>query len=302
MHPMKILVTGSSGFIGSALLSFLQSQGHEAVRLVRSTPKSGELFWDPAASRIDTAGVESFDGMIHLAGDPIAEGRWTPEKKTRMRESRVQGTTLLAETIAHLKHPPKVLVCASAIGYYGDRGDELLREESPAGTGFLPEIGQVWESSAEPAARAGIRVVHLRIGVVLSPAGGALKKMLPPFRLGIGGPLGSGKQFMSWIALDDIVGAMHHALITEGLRGPVNGVAPHPVTNAEFTKILGRMLHRPALFPVPPFALRLMFGELADEVLLASMRVEPAQLLKTGYRFQYPDLEEALRHLLLRSE
>ena len=297
---MKILVTGSSGFIGSALLPFLKNQGHEVARLVRSTPKTGELFWDPAAGRIDAAGLDDFDGVIHLAGDPIAEGRWNPEKKTRMRESRVQGTTLLAETIAHLKRPPKVLVCASAIGYYGDRGDELLREETRAGSGFLPEIGQLWESSAEPAARAGIRVVHLRIGVVLSPSGGALKKMLPPFQLGIGGPLGSGKQFMSWIALDDIVGAMHHALITESLRGPVNGVAPHPVTNAEFTKILGRVLHRPAFFPVPPFALHLMFGELADAVLLASMRVEPAKLLKTGYRFRYPDLEEALRHLLDR--
>ena len=298
---MKILITGSSGFIGSALLPFLNNQGDDVIRMVRSTPKAGELFWDPEAGRIDASGLEGFDGVIHLAGDPIAEGRWTPEKKARMRKSRTEGTGLLAETVAHLKHPPKVMVCASAIGYYGDRGDELLQENSPAGTGFLAEIGQLWEEAAEPAARAGIRVVHLRIGVVLSPAGGALKKMLPPFRLGIGGKLGSGKQFMSWIALDDIVGALHHTLITESLRGPVNGVAPHPVTNAEFTKILGRVLHRPTLFPVPPFALRLMFGELADAVLLASMRVEPSKLLQTDYRFHYPDLEQALGHLLKKA-
>lgn len=295
---MKILVTGSSGFIGSALVPFLEAQGHHVIRLVRSAPKVGEISWDPAAGRLDATALEGLDGVVHLAGDPIAEGRWNPEKKARIRESRTQGTGLLAETLAHLSRPPRVMVCASAIGYYGDRGDDLLREESPAGTGFLAEIGQLWEAAAEPAARAGIRVVHLRIGVVLSAKGGALKKMLPPFQLGIGGKLGTGKQYMSWIALDDIVGAMHHALITEILRGAVNGVAPNPVTNAEFTKTLGRVLHRPILFPVPAFALRLMFGELADEVLLASMRVEPSQLLKAGYRFRYTDLEEALKHLL----
>ncbi len=298
---MKILVSGSSGFIGSALIPFLKAQGHPVTRLVRSTPHPREVFWDPAAGRIDQSALEGFDGVIHLAGDPIATERWTLTKKAHIRESRTQGTRLLAEALARLSRPPKVMACASAIGYYGNRGDEMLREESRAGTGFLAEVGQQWEAAAEPAARAGIRVAYLRIGVVLSPKGGALKMMLPPFQLGIGGRLASGKQYMSWIALDDIIGALHHLLITDPLRGPVNGVAPHPVTNAEFTKILGRVLHRPTIFPVPAVALRLMFGELADEVLLASVRVEPAQLLRTGYRFRYKDLEEALRHLLQKA-
>ena len=301
---MKILISGSSGFVGSALVPFLTAQGHEVTRLVRAHPKPGarEIWRDPETERVNASDLEGFDAVVHLAGDPIASGRWTPEKKRRIRESRVQGTRLIAETLALISRPPRVLVSASAIGYYGDRGDEILREESPAGKGFLPEIGREWEAATQAAARKGIRVVSLRIGIVLGAGGGALQKMLPPFKLGIGGPLGSGKQYMSWIALDDVVGAIHHAIVTESLRGPANAVAPHPVTNAEFSRTLGKALRRPAVFPVPPFALRLLFGELADEALLASTRVEPVRLLGSGYRFRYPKLDGALRHVLGRRQ
>jgi hypothetical protein len=238
---------------------------------------------------------------VHLAGENIAAGRWTVEKKARIRDSRVKGTKTLCEALAQLSQPPKVLVSASAIGYYGDRGAELLWENSALGTGFLAEVCQAWEEATRPAMEKGIRVVLLRIGVVLSPAGGALAKMLLPFKLGLGGIIGSGKQYMSWIALDDVVGTIDHVLITDTLQGPVNAVAPHPVTNSEFTKTLRRVLRRPTLFPMPAFAARLAFGEMADELLLASTRVEPKRLIATEYRFRYPELEDALRHLLGRA-
>jgi len=299
---MKILVSGSTGLVGSALVSFLASGGHEVVRLVRGRLKPGvvEVPWDPQAGTIEAAKLEGLDAVVHLAGENIA-GRWTAAKKARIRSSRVEGTRLLAEALAGLKRPPKTLVCASAIGYYGDRGDEVLREDSPSGAGFLAAVCRDWEAAAHAAAEKGIRVVQLRIGVVLSPAGGALARMLTPFKLGLGGRIGPGSQFMSWIAIDDLIGAIHHALTTEPLRGPVNAVAPRAVTNREFTKTLGRVLARPTIFPMPAFAARLAFGEMADELLLASARVEPAKLVSSGYRFRTPELEAALRHLLGKS-
>lgn len=298
--PMRILVSGSTGLVGSALVPLLTSGGHEVVRLVRGAPQPGarDIHWDPDAGKLDEAALEGIDAVVHLAGESIASGRWTAAKKTRIRDSRVRGTRLLSEALARRQQPPRVLVSASAIGYYGDRGEELLTEDSPVGTGFLAEVCRDWEQATEPAAAKGIRVVNLRFGVILTPAGGALAKMLFPFRMGVGGKIGSGRQYTSWIALDDAIGAVQHALVNEAVRGPVNGVAPRPVTNLEFTKTLGRVLGRPTIFPMPAFAARLAFGEMAQELLLAGARVEPARLGQTGYRFRYPDLEGALRHLL----
>ncbi len=299
---MKILVSGASGLIGSALVPVLTASGHDVIRLVRSQPAAGEaaVRWDPEAGTLDAAGLEGLDAVVHLAGENLAEGRWTAEKKRRIRESRVKGTRLLCEALAGLARPPRVLVSASAVGYYGDRGDELLTEESPPGSGFLAAVARDWEAAAEPARRAGIRVVHPRMGPVLTPAGGVLAKMLPPFQAGLGGRVGSGRQYVSWIAVDDLLDAMLHLLATEALRGPVNMVAPRPVTNAEFAATLGRVLGRPAVLAVPAFAARLALGEMADEVLLASARVTPVRLAASGYRFRYPELEGALRHLLGR--
>lgn len=294
---MKIGVSGSTGLVGSALVPFLTTSGHQVVRLVRSKPNPGEVYWSPGEGRLDASGLEGLEAVVHLAGENIT-GRWTPAKKARIRESRVQGTQLLAGTLAELPQPPKVLVCASAIGYYGDRGEEVLQEASPPGSNFLAEVCQAWEAASQPAAQKGIRVVSLRIGVVLSPRGGALGQMLLPFKLGVGGKIGSGRQYMSWIAIDDLVGVIHHALTTDSLQGPVNTVAPQAVTNLEFTKTLGRVLGRPTLFPLPAFAARWAFGQMADELLLASARVEPARLKASGYVFRTPDLEGALRHLL----
>ena len=253
--------------------------------------------WDPLAGRLDTNSLEGIEAAVHLAGESIAE-RWYSEKKARIRESRVQSTRLLSEALASLKQRPAVLVCASAIGYYGDRGELALPEDGGPGQGFLSEVCQEWEAATQPAAQAGIRVVSLRIGIVLSAAGGALKQMLLPFRLGLGGKLGSGKQYMSWIALDDLVGAIRHILLTPTLQGPVNGVAPHPVTNLEFTRTLGKVLSRPTVMPVPAFVVRLTFGEMGEQLLLASTRVVPQQLIASGYTFRYPDLEGALQHAL----
>ena len=301
---MKIIVTGSTGLIGSALVASLLARGDEVTCLVRKTtdaPRANgtrEVLWSPSRGELNAAELEGHDAAIHLAGDPFGEGRWTDEKKRRIRESRVQGTTLLAETLALLAAPPRVLLTASAVGYYGDRGEELLTETSAAGADFLSDVCRVWEASADAAKAAGIRVVRLRFGVVLSGAGGALAKMLTPFKLGAGGKIGSGKQYMSWIALDDAVGAILHALAHEELEGAVNVVAPRAVTNAEFTKTLGGVLGRPTIFTMPAFAARLAFGEMADAALLASQRAEPSQLKATGYNFKYPELEGALRHVL----
>jgi len=298
---MDILVSGSRGLIGSALVSFLTAEGHRVIPLVRSKPDSpaaDAVRWDPEAGRIDPVGLEGLDAAVHLAGENLAEGRWTAEKKARIRDSRVRGTQLLCAALAGLEQPPQVLIGASAIGYYGDRGEETLTEESEPGSGFLADVCREWEAATEPATQRGIRVVNLRFGMVLSATGGALATMLPPFRKGVGGVLGNGKQFMSWIALDDVVGVIYHALLTPSLQGPVNAVSPHPVTNRQFTRILGKVLRRPTLLALPAFAARLAFGEMADALLLASARVEPTRLLETGFAFRYPELEGALRHLL----
>jgi len=297
---MKILITGSTGLVGSRLARSLKSKGHEIVRLVRSTPKDSgtEVYWNPEQGTLNATELEGLSGVVHLAGESIAEGRWTDEKKTRIRESRVKGTTLLSETLAKLKQKPEVLVAASAVGFYGSRGDETLDEQSASGSDFLAEVCREWELATQPAAQAGVRVVNLRFGVILSEDGGALPKMLFPFRMGVGGKLGSGQQYMSWIAIDDAVGAIEHALTNNTLRGPVNVVAPNSVTNHDFTKTLGHVLSRPTIFPVPAFAARLVFGEMADATLLSSQRVEPARLKESGYTFKYPELEAALKHVL----
>lgn len=300
---MIVAVTGSTGLIGSALVPLLTSRGHGVVRLVRRTPVAASVervaHWDPDTGAVEP-GLDGVDAVVHLAGESVAGGRWTEARKRRIRESRVGTTRLLAETLARQPTPPRALACASAIGYYGDRGDEVLREESPPGTGFLPEVCREWEAAAEPAVRRGIRVVHLRIGLVLSPKGGALAAMLPVFKLGLGGPVGSGAQWMSWIGMDDTLGAILHALTNEALVGPVNLVAPAPVTNRELARTLARVLRRPAIFPFPAFAARLLLGQMADELLLASARVVPARLQATAYAFRDATLEGALRRLLGR--
>jgi uncharacterized protein (TIGR01777 family) len=297
---MRVAVSGSTGLVGSEVVASLSAAGHEVVRLVRRAPAPGEkaVRWDPEKGEIDSAGLEGLDAVVHLAGENIASGRWNAARKAAIRVSRVNGTRLLCGALAGLARPPKTLVCASAIGYYGDRGADVLTEESPPGAGFLPEVCREWEAASEPAARKGIRVVALRIGMVLSPKGGALSRMLPPFRAGLGGVIGSGRQYVSWVALDDLVGIVLHALRSGELRGPVNAVAPVPVTNRELTEALGKVLSRPTLFPVPAFALRLAVGEMADALLLASTRVVPRRLEETGYRFRFPELPAALRHLL----
>ena len=296
---MKILLSGSHGLVGTALIKSLEPEGHEIFRLVRHAPGSrSEIEWSPDRYSIALARIEGFDAVVHLAGESIAEGRWSDEKKKRIRESRVKGTKLLGDALANLSSPPRTLISASAIGYYGDRGDEVLTEGSAAGDGFLPEVCVEWEKATALATEKGIRVVNTRFGVILDANGGALAKMLPPFRMGIGGRLGSGKQWMSWIALDDVVSGIKFALTNETLSGPVNFVAPNPVTNSEFTKTLGKALSRPTLFPIPAFGIRLAFGEMGEALLLSSSRVEPASLRKAGYQFEYPKLDEALRHSL----
>jgi uncharacterized protein (TIGR01777 family) len=299
---MNVLVTGSTGLVGSALVRFLVAGGHRVTRLVRSPQTTTEpaAIWDPDKGEIDAAALEGLHVVIHLAGENIAGGRWNAERKARIRNSRVQGTRLLSETLARLTRPPKALLSASAIGYYGSRGDEMLREESYPGTDFLADVCRDWEAAAGPARDKGIRVVSMRIGVILSAQGGALVKMLTPFKFGAGGRVGNGRQYMSWITLDDVIGAIHHCGMTESLQGPVNLVAPNPVTNLEFTKTLGRVLWRPTIMPLPAFAARLMFGELADALLLSSTRVAPGRLLATNYVFGFPQLEGALRHLLYK--
>ena len=294
---MRILVSGSHGLIGSAVAPALRQSGHDVVRLVRSRPLSGgpAVAWDPMAGTIDAAGLEGLDAVVHLAGESII-GRWTDRKKAEIRDSRVMGTRRLAEALARRAKKLAVMLCASATGYYGDRGDEPLREDSSPGSGFLADVCREWEAAADPARQAGIRVAHLRFGMVLGSSGGALAKMLPAFRLGLGGPLGDGTQYVSWIALDEIARIVEYALHAPSLAGPVNAVAPQAVTNREFTKTLARVVRRPALFPVPRVAARLVFGELADALLFASQRVEPARLTSSGYRFEFPELEGALRH------
>jgi uncharacterized protein (TIGR01777 family) len=298
---MRIVVTGSSGLVGSALLPLLTTGGHSVTRLVRRSRDGGpSVRWDPVLGTIDQEGLEGHDAFVHLAGESISSGRWNARVKKLIRDSRLNGTKLLCDAINRLQKPPKTLVCASAIGFYGDRGEEVLDERFAAGEGFLADVCKDWEAITESVRPRGIRVVNLRFGVVLSPAGGALAKMLTPFKLGLGGVIGSGRQYMSWIAIDDVVGAILHAITDEALNGPVNAVAPNPVTNREFTKTLGRVLRRPTIFPVPAPVARLALGEMADELLLASTRVVPRRLQETGYAFRFSDLELALRHVLGR--
>ncbi len=299
----RILVTGVSGPIGRALLGSFEPQSTQIVRLVRGRRASSaaQVSWDPLAP-LPAAAVSGFDAVIHLAGESVV-GRWTEGKKKAIRDSRVQGTRNLAAALAQSEAKPRVLVCASAVGFYGNRGDELLGEESPAGQGFLPEVCREWESASRIAAEAGIRTVNIRIGLVLSAKGGALANMLKPFKLGLGGRIGSGQQWWSWIHVDDIVGGIHHAMRTESVgspvSGPVNLVAPNPVRNAEFTKVLASVLGRPAFLPVPKFALRLAFGKMAaEELLLASQRVEPGKLGASGYAFRFRELRAALEDLV----
>jgi len=294
----RLLITGASGPIGTALLSSFRGQNAEIVRMVRGRAQNAaQISWDPMAS-LPPATVPGFDAVVHLAGESIV-GRWTPEKQKAIRESRVQGTRHLAAALAECQNKPRVFVCASAIGFYGNRGDEVLREESASGEGFLPEVCRGWEDATRAASAAGIRTVNIRIGLVLSPKGGALGKMLPPFKLGLGGRIGSGRQWSSWIHVDDIAGAVQHAMRTDTISGPVNLVAPNPARNAEFTKVLASVLRRPAFFPVPALALKLAFGKMAaEELLLSSQRVEPGKLGATGYPFRFPELRAALGNLV----
>jgi uncharacterized protein len=295
-----VAVTGGSGLIGTALIQRLRQDRHQITQLVRRTAGPGEVSWDPAGGRLDPAAVEGVDAVIHLAGENVGT-RWTAARKRRIRESRVSGTTLLSQTIARLRRPPPVLISASAVGIYGDRGDEILTEASSLGdpsSDFLASVCQEWEAAADPARAAGVRVVHPRFGVVLSPSGGVLSKMLLPFRLGLGGRVGDGSQWLSWISIDDAVGVIQYALERDTLQGSLNATAPDPVTNRAFTRTLGRVLRRPTPLPVPARALRLVLGEMADETLLASARALPARLLQSGYEFRYPDIEGALRHVL----
>jgi uncharacterized protein (TIGR01777 family) len=278
---MRVAVTGSTGLVGSALVEFLTVAGHEVVRLRRPFSAFNEV-----------------DAVVHLAGENIAGGRWTAARKKRILDSRVKGTKLIAELIARMDHPPQVLISASAIGYYGDRGSEILREQSAVGTGFLPEVCRQWEAATDAATRQGIRVAHLRTGLVLSGKGGALGKMLLPFKLGVGGRIGSGNQYWSWISIDDLCAGILHCIQANTVHGAVNMVSPSPITNLEFTKVLGRVLGRPAIFPMPAFAARLVLGEMADALLLASARVEPAKLAASRFVFRYKDLEATLRYLL----
>ena len=293
----RILLTGSSGPIGTALLSSFDPYNTEVVRLVRGVARNaGQVAWDPLAA-LSPAAVSGFDAVVHLAGESVV-GRWTAEKKKAIRDSRVLGTRHLAAALAQAEAKPRVLVCASAVGFYGNRGDELLREESPSGQGFLPEVCREWEDASRIAGDAGIRTVNIRIGLVLSAKGGALAKMLTPFKLGLGGRIGSGRQWWSWIHVDDIVGGIHHAMQAESLSGPVNLAAPDAVRNADFTKVLASVLRRPAIFPVPKFALRLAFGkQAAEEMFLASQRVRPGKLLAEGYEFRFRELRAALENL-----
>jgi uncharacterized protein (TIGR01777 family) len=297
---MRVAIAGASGLIGSALRTFLLGRGDSVVRLVRRRAAAeDEAEWHPEEAVVDSSRLKRVDAVLNLAGENIAQ-RWTEAAKKRILESRVVTTKVLAEAMIRMHQRPAVFASASAIGYYGDRGDELLDEESSPGVGFLPTLVSQWEGAAGAAAEAGVRVLALRLAAVLTPSGGILDRLLPMFRRGLGGRLGGGKQYMSWIAADDLVRAIHHALVTDELRGPVNCASPNPVTNAEFTRTLARVLRVPAVLPAPAFALRLAFGRMADEALLASARVQPSRLLATGFRFGQPELEGALRSVLSR--
>lgn len=297
----KILISGATGLVGSRLADELGRRGHDVFRLVRRSPADErEIRWSERSgfAEADAPRLEGFDAVFHLAGDNVAAENWSAEKKRRIRESRTVGTRVLVEALGRCSAPPKVFVAASAIGFYGNRGDEILTEESPKGEGFFPEVCSKWEAESEKAAAFGARVVTTRIGIVLTRDGGALEKMLTPFRFGLGGVVGSGRQWMSWIALDDLIALLVHVMENGSLSGPVNATAPNPVTNEVFTKTFGRVLGRPTIVPVPEFAIRLMFGEMGETLLLQGNRVLPKRLEASGFRFSYPELETALRHVL----
>ncbi|MCB9489981.1 MAG: TIGR01777 family protein [Deltaproteobacteria bacterium] len=293
---LKVAVTGASGLVGAEFCNFLTAGGHEVVRLVRRAAENArtEAYWDPTVGNIDAKKLEGCDAVVHLAGENVGEGTWDGEKKRRIRTSRVKGTHLISEAIAKLKNPPKVLISASALGYYGNRGNEELTEDSPPGEGFLAEVCQEWEAAAEPAKAAGIRVVNLRIGVVLAHRGGALSRMIKPFSMGLGGKVSSGDQFMSWIVLDDLIGLMHYLIYNDKVEGPVNAVSPNPASNAEFTKALGQVLRRPTVATLPAGVVRKMMGEMGEELLLSSARLIPAKAQDAGYKWFYPELIPAL--------
>lgn len=297
---MKIAITGSSGLIGSALRLQLEGEGHTVLGVSRSGGKTDDsVRWDPRKGEIEREKLTGVDAVVHLAGENIASGRWTEEQRRKIRDSRVVGTRFLAQVLTELESPPKVFISASAIGYYGSRGDEILDEDSGPGEGFLSEVAKEWEEAASTAAESGIRTVHPRIGVVLSTQGGALQKMLTPFKLGLGGRIGNGRQHFSWIGIHDVVEGIRWCLLEEGLKGPVNLVAPNPVTNREFTHTLGKVLNRPTPFPVPSFVLQIVLGKMAAEALvLSSTRVVPKRLEESGFNFSTPNLEGALRRLL----
>ncbi|MGH9745861.1 MAG: TIGR01777 family oxidoreductase [Candidatus Acidiferrales bacterium] len=298
---MRILISGASGLVGSAAAAALRSDGHSVGRLVRPGGDSaaGDVAWDPMRATVDIAGLEGAETVIHLSGASVADGRWTGERMKLLRSSRIDTTRVLVDSLLRLKQKPRTLLVASAIGYYGNCGDEILTESSANGTDFLALLCRDWEAEARRAATAGIRTVMLRFGIVLSGKGGALPKMLTPFKLGLGGRLGSGQQWMSWIGIEDVVGIIRYAIANEQISGPINLVAPAPVRNKEFTRLLARMLHRPAIFPAPAFMLRLALGEMADAMLLASERVQPEKLLSAGYSFRFQILEPALRAAVL---
>jgi uncharacterized protein len=300
VKPLKILVSGASGLVGHALCSSLSTAGHQVVRLVRRHAQDEEasIQWNPETQELDAATIEHFDAVIHLSGETVAQ-RWSAETKKRIRDSRIASTTFLSRVLSKLQHRPQVFLCASAIGFYGERGEDVLTESSEPGAGFLPETAQAWEAACRPAAEAGIRVAHLRFGVILSPAGGALKKMLLPYKAGLGGPLGDGQAWMSWVSIEDVVGAVHHALQNSAIQGPVNVTAPEPVRNEIFSRTLAAVLHRPAVARVPRMALAAIYGaDMVDATLLASTRAIPNKLIDTGYRFLFPTLNPALRHVL----
>ena len=298
ISPLTVVVSGATGLIGTALVSRLRAQGHTVRRLVRDVRlvQPGDIVWDPSRDTLDLRALAGSDAIVHLAGSPIAV-RWTEERKREIRASRLRSTELIARSVAALDVKPRVMLSGSAVGYYGDRGDELLNERSAPGVDFLGSLAREWEAATAPITDAGVRVVLLRTGIVLSTQGGALAKLLPPFHLGLGGPIGSGRQWMSWIALDDQVRAMEHALFTDSMQGPVNLSAPNPVTNAEFVTTLGRVLGRPAVLPLPAFAVELLYGEMARATILAGQRAVPAALVSAGFAFRWPTLEEALRSI-----
>ncbi len=293
---MKVLISGAAGMVGTEVFLKLAKRGDTVARLVRSVAaQSGmDIVWDGKSGNIDASRLEGFDAVVHLAGESIASGRWTEKRKQKIRDSRVIPTEHLSQHLSQLKKPPTVFIVASAIGYYGDRGEEVLDEQSKPGVGFLPDVCQAWEAATRPASENGIRTVNLRFGIILSSKGGALRTMLCPFKMGVGGIIGTGKQYMSWIALDDAVQVILNALSNPALQGPVNAVSPTPVTNREFTETLGKVLVRPTLLPMPAAAARLVLGEMADALLLSSAKVTPKKLTAAGYQFAWPKLEDAL--------